>query len=272
MKTIAYRVVRYLKKQGHFQDDREAVEEFESDEILPKLQAASVRNRVALGERRGQWIRRLGSLGTMDVPELTGPLCASVSGFSLHAAVYCPPNDRQKLEQLCRYIARPAVAEERLRLMPNQDVLLKLKKPYGDGTSHLVFGPVEFVEKLAALVPPPRSHLTRYSGVLAPHSKIRSLIVPKKIEESAAMPTAENAGGATGDNPKKKAYKLSWAKLLKRVFSIDMESCRNCGGEMKAIAAIMEVDVIEKILKHVGLPPKPPPIAKSRYLIQEAFY
>jgi hypothetical protein len=53
-----------------------------------------------------------------------------------------------------------------------------LKKPYSDGTSHLVFSPMEFLEKLA-LVPPPRAHLTRFHGVLAPHSKIRSKVVPK---------------------------------------------------------------------------------------------
>jgi hypothetical protein len=269
VKTIAHRVIRHLKKQGHFADDKESVEEFESDEVLPELQAASVRNKVALGDRRGQWIRRIGSLGINDVPELTGPLCANIAGFSLHAAVYCHPNDRQKLEQLCRYIARPAIAEERLRLLPNKDVLLKLKKPYSDGTSHLVFSPIEFLEKLAALVPPPRAHLTRFSGVLAPHSKIRSLIVPKKVEELAE---ALEAHEPKPENPKKKAYKLSWAKLLKRVFSLDMENCRHCGGEMKLIAAIMDTLTIEKILKHVNLPHKPPDIARSKYYIQEPLF
>ena len=95
--------------------------------------------------------------------------------FSLHANVYCGPEQRDKLEKLCRYVARPAVAEERLKLKGNGDVLLRLKKPYSDGTSHLVFSPMEFLEKLAALVPPPRAHLTRFHGVLAPHAKIRKI-------------------------------------------------------------------------------------------------
>jgi hypothetical protein len=47
--------------------------------------------------------------------------------------------------------------------------------------------------------------------------------------------------------------RLSWAKLLKRVFEIDMEHCPKCGGQMKIIAAIMEQPVIEKILTHLGL-------------------
>ncbi len=263
VKIIAERVIRFLKKQGYFADDQEAVEETDSDEILPELQAASVRSRVALGERRGQKIRSIGSIRETDVPLLAGPLCANIKGFSLHAGVYCAPGERQKLEQLCRYIARPAVAEERLRLQPNQDVVLRLKKPYDDGTTHLVFSPMEFLEKLSALVPPPRAHLTRFHGVLAPNAKIRGLICPKKMEETDAQGC---------EKLKKQPYRLSWAKLLKRVFAIDMEKCRHCGGELKVIAAIMDTITIEKILIHIGLPHKPPDIGRARYPIQEPLF
>ena len=155
-----------------------------------------------------------------DPPELNGSLCASVAQFSLHANVYCGPEQRDKLEKLCRYVARPAVAEERLKLKGNGDVLLRLKKPYSDGTSHLVFSPMEFLEKLAALVPPPRAHLTRFHGVLAPHAKIRSQVVP------AERPKPE------GESAVPRKARMSWAKLLKRVFGIDMESCGHCGGEI----------------------------------------
>lgn len=252
VQTIGKRVVRALKKLGHFQDDREATSE-DIEDPLAELQAASVKNRVALGKRRGEWIRRIGALGISDPPELTGPLCASVAQFSLHANVYCAPNQRDKLEKLCRYVARPAVAESRLKLKNNGDVLLRLKKPYSDGTSHLVFSPLEFLEKLAALVPPPRAHLTRFHGVLAPNAKIRSKIVPKKVEAK------EN------QEEKPKSKRISWAKLLKRVFGIDMEKCDHCGGKMEILAAIMETVVIEKILKHLGRPYKPPDIAPAQY-------
>lgn len=255
VKTLAYRVIRYLKKQSHFPDDQESVVESDSGDILPELQAASVKNKVALGERKGQWIRRIGSLGELGVPELTGHLCASIQGFSLHAGVFCPPGDKEKLEHLCRYIARPAIAEERLRLLPNQNVMMKLKKPYSDGTTHLVFSPIEFLEKLAALVPPPRAHLTRFHGILAPHAKNRSKVVPKKIENSEAKES---------EIPKK-SNRISWAMLLKRVFAIDMEKCHHCGGKLAVISVIMETVTIEKILKHLGVPHKPPEIAKSSY-------
>ena len=263
IKTIAHRTVRALKKEGHFQDDQESTIQEETQDVLPELQAASIKNRVALGERQGQRIRRVGSLGTYEAPELTGKLQAQVGGFSLHAGVYCAPNERKKLEQLCRYIARPAVAEERLSLLANDNILLKLKKPYSDGTSHLIFSPLEFIEKLAALVPPPRAHLTRYHGVLAPHARNRAEIVPKT--EETTTPQAET----TSKNPR---WAMGWAKLLKRTFEIDVSHCAECGGEMKILAAIMEREALEKILKHVGIPPKPPPIAPPRYPQQEPLF
>ena len=93
--TLAYRVIRFLKKKGYFKDDLDAQfpdEEMSQEELPPELQAASVQSRIAMGERRGQKVRRLGSLEPADFhPELKGPLCAMAVGFSLHAEVYCAP-------------------------------------------------------------------------------------------------------------------------------------------------------------------------------------
>ncbi len=120
------------------------------DTLLPELQAASVQSRIALGERKGKPVRRLGALELQDfklAAELKGPLCATTAAFSLHAAVYCAAWERGKLEKLCRYIARPAVAEERLELKASGDIVLKLKTKYSDGTSHLLFSGLEFVKR-----------------------------------------------------------------------------------------------------------------------------
>jgi hypothetical protein len=264
--TLATRVVRFLKKRGYFQDDADSAvpeDEMTQEELLPELQAASVQSRIALGERKGQRVRRLGSLQFADFqPELKGPLCAVTQGFSLHAAVYCAPWEREKLEKLCRYIARPALAEDRLQLRPSGDILLRLKTPYSDGTSHLLFSGLEFVEKLAALVPPPRIHLTRFFGCLAPHAKIRSQVVPKK-EADSEQPVV----GAEAQAPDalKRTRRIGWAELLARVFAIDMKHCPSCGSEnFKPIAAILETDVIRKILIHLKLPDKPPDITPAR--------
>jgi Putative transposase len=146
--------------------------------------------------------------------------------------------------------------------------VLKLKTKYSDGTSHLLFSGLEFVEKLAALVPPPRIHLTRFFGCLAPNAKLRSLIVPKN-EESQTR-TTNAATDETPEKPKRSKRK-SWAELLARVFNIDVKKCGHCGGELKIIAAIIEVSAIRKILGHLGLPDKPPDISPARLPPQMSF-
>lgn len=267
VKIIAIRVIKYLQRQGHFRDDGPSLADNEGsdDELLPELQAASVQSKIAMGQRKGQPVRRLGSWGMIidENPHSTAPLCATIQGFSLHAGVYCAPWEREKLEKLCRYVSRPAIAEDRLRVLPSGEIVYKLKRDYSDGTSHLIFTPLEFMEKLAALVPKPRVHLTRFHGILAPHAKIRSLIVPKKEE-----PVAEKTQAAPpGDNtPSKKKQRMGWAELLSRVFAIDMKNCPSCGaGELKPIAAILETKVVVKILDHMGLPSKPPDIASANF-------
>ena len=81
------------------------------------------------------------------------PLCADIDGFSLHAGVRVEAHDRKRLEQLCRYITRPALSDQRIQLNAAGQVELKLKTPWRDGTTHLVMSPLEFMQRLAALVP-----------------------------------------------------------------------------------------------------------------------
>ena len=188
-----------------------------------------------------------------------------MSGLTLHAAVRCGADDRQALEQLCRYITRPALANERVQTNAAGQVVLKLKTAWRDGTTHLVMSPLEFMQRLAALVPRPRLHLIRFHGVLAPNAKLRAQVVPQRVpqepEASAheAKP-AECEAGCAHHRP----VRLSWAKLLKRVFDLDLEHCPNCGGELRIIAAILEQPVIEKILTHLGLQARAPPRAAAR--------
>ncbi len=139
--------------------------------------------------------------------------------------------------------------------------MLQLKSPYHDGTTHIVMSPLEFMQRLAALVPRPRLHLIRFHGVLAPNAKLRAAIVP-------SAPANANASSAEhGDAPHPSApARISWARLLKRVFDIDIEKCPHphCGGTLKIIAAIENPAVIAKILTHLGLSARPPPRASAR--------
>ena len=92
--------------------------------------------------------------------------------------------------------------------------MLQLKIPYKDGTTHIVMEPLEFMERLAALVPRPRLHLIRFHGVLAPNAKLRRKIVPAPAERATEPPTDHPP--AQGETPR-----MSWA----RVFDIDIEHC-----------------------------------------------
>ena len=102
-----------------------------------------------------------------------------MDGFSLHADVRIAANDREGLEHVARYLARPPIAADRLRALRDGNVALRLKRPWSDGAEALVFTPAELIAKLLPLVPRPRKHVIRFHGVLAPAAAARSGIVPQ---------------------------------------------------------------------------------------------
>lgn len=114
-----------------------------------------------------------------------------------------------------------------------------------------------------SLIPRPNVHLVRYHGVLAPHAKVRSRIVPRLPAEKLESPE-ENRGS--------ESKRISWARLLKRVFEIDISTCSVCRGNVKVIAAILDQTVIRKILESLRLPVEPPKIALARAPPQGSFH
>ncbi len=139
-------------------------------------------------------------------------------------------------------------------MIDTEQLSFALKTPWSDGTSPLLLSPLELLEKRAALVPPPRLHLIRYHGVLAPRARDRDRIVPAKpVEESPAVdrdPICPPCG-----------HRLGWATLLARVFSVDVSECAACGGRLRIIAARTDPPSIRRYLDGVGLPARPPPRA-----------
>jgi len=132
----------------------------------------------------------------------------------------------------------------------------------------LLTTPEELLEKLAALVPPPRLNLVRYHGVLAANAADRSQIVPgpKEQVEALAAPTSD------GERPTaQRRHRLAWAVLLARVFQFDVTECPTCGGRMKIVAAVTDPRSIGRYLKGVGLPSRAPPIAPARPPPQHEF-
>ena len=171
-----------------------------------------------------------------------------VAGFSLHADVATRAHERDKLERLCRYIARPAVSTKRLSLTRHGKVRYELKTPYDDGTTHVLFEPLDFIARLVALVPKPRVNLTRFHGVFAPNSKYRAWVTPARRGKGRKIKPLDEKQDQT---PAERRASMTWAQRLKRVFHIDIETCSECGGVVKIIASIEDPAVIRKILAHL---------------------
>ena len=151
--------------------------------------------RVQRGDTR---CARVGSDGRWQL-QAKGPPCAELNGFSLHANTWLAPRDR--LEALCRYAARPAVSESQLAELPDGRIGYALKRRFADGTPAVVMTNVVLMERLCALVSPPRKHLVTYHGVLAPASGLRPKVVPRQTaagEEEAAGAAAGCRHGAGG--------------------------------------------------------------------------
>ncbi|MCP4270645.1 MAG: IS91 family transposase [Gammaproteobacteria bacterium] len=242
--TISHRVARFLERQGVLERDEEnsylQLDGLDEDP-MQQLIGCSVSYRIAVGPQQGRKVFTLQTLPSVEEDDRYAQLSKD-AGFSLHAGVVAQASERDKLERLCRYITRPAISEKRMSLTSAGNIRYKLKTPYSDGTTHVIFEPLDFISKLASLVPKPRVNLTRFHGVFAPNSKHRSLITPARRGKSLQK---ENK------IPVEKRRTMTWAQRLKRVFNIDIETCIHCGGSVKVIACIEDQTVIDKILSHL---------------------
>jgi hypothetical protein len=265
VEKITRRITRRLRslliRRGLTPDDDAATADPlpEEQPLLATLYAASVRSRIAMGDRAGLGVLRIGQL--VDPEEaafVTGRRCAGIDGVSLHANVAVPKGDRRRLEKLCRYIARPPVSTERLSRLNDGRLLYRLKRKWRDGTTHVVFQPLELLEKLAAIVPPPRIHMVRYHGVFAPRAAGRRQVVPANPPDDANSGT--RATDACAHSPKRWT---AWATLMQRVFAVDVLQCPRCGGKMKILATIHPPEATTAILESLGLSPRAPPLAPS---------
>jgi hypothetical protein len=258
--------VQYLRRRGVLPRegaDPPAVDEATADEpLLGLISCASVQGRSAHSGEPDEKIGRRRDARTDFTP---GALCSEIDGFTLHARTVIDADDRDGLERLARYIARPPIAAERLSLREDGRVVYRLRHAWRDGTTAVAFDPLTFIERLAALVPRPRSHMLTYHGVLAPAASWRDLVVPAP---ATATPSP-------ADDPERptlsKRKRLSWAELLKRVFAIDALVCPRCGGPRKLIATLTDGPTVRKILEHLGLSADPPPLAPARMPSEPAF-
>jgi hypothetical protein len=199
-------------------------------------------------------VRRLGDARDPATVTSRGPRQAHLDGFDLHANVWVSANDGGGLERLARYVLRPPFAQARLRLRGDGRIALGLKTAWHDGTRELVFEPLEFLERLAAMTPRPETHLLICHGVLAPRARWRErVVVYGRVLPEPTASTAPLAAGPDGTGVKSSPRAWSWAALMHRAFAIDVLACAHCGGRLRLIATLHDPAVIRKILAHLAL-------------------
>jgi hypothetical protein len=173
------RIARSVCRKVHRLLARQQSDDDSQTSPLDELANASVLGLVATGPRRGCRVLRLGATGDHADAPIPGRRCADVAGFNVHANTCARANDRERLEHLVKYLARPPIANDRLTQLPDGRLALKFKQPWRDGTTHTVFTPHELIEKLIPLIPRPRAHVVRYHGILGPAAKERQGVVPR---------------------------------------------------------------------------------------------
>ena len=238
---IAQRCEAWLARRGHSPDGSPDEDHIEGDsdpgDAQLVIQAAAVAGRSATA--RGRRARRVKVHRGREYR--LPPRCATYNGYNLHAGVVAGTKDRKGLERLCRYIARPALAKERLSSLPGGRVRLALKSTWSDGTAAIEMTEVELLERLAALVPPARSHEVHYHGVLAPRHRWRRLVVPRgPPRESTPVLTKTGVPSPT-------STWFPWAALLLRVFDVDALRCPECGNRMAVRAVVLPPATIRVI-------------------------
>jgi hypothetical protein len=260
VKNIRKRVLKMLKRAkisiGRDSDEHDdpLVDEYPA---LAAACSASIQQLIALGPRAGRRVMRL--VQDPDPEELEhkrkfkSTRHARFKGFDLYASPPVPPHDRNRLERMLRYMLRPPIAQGRLREMADGKIALDLKQPWDDGTSSIVFEPLELLEKIAAIIPRPQSNQIIYHGVLGPAAKWRKQVVKYGRPEIPDMTAVE-----TDAEPEPENGYIPWSDLMKRTFGLDVMMCEQCGGRMKFLALIEDPDTIFKILDHLGLPTEPP--------------
>jgi hypothetical protein len=255
--TIRHRVQRLLVRRGLAPADATGPADPLADEspVLAGIIGASVQGRVALGSRAGARVRQLGDARDTATVTSRGPRQAHLDGFDLHANVWVSAHDRAGVERLCRYVLRPPFAQERLRRRGDGRIALELKRAWHDGTRELIFEPLEFLERLAAMTPRPETNLLICHGVLAPRARWRGRVVvygrpgPEPTASTAPLAAGPNGTGVKTASPRA----WSWAALMHRAFGIDVLACAHCGGRLRLIATLHDPAVIRKILAHLAL-------------------
>ena len=257
--TIVPRVRALVARDGLDEDD--ASDPGHESPVLAGWAATSVEGLVGAGAARRR-PARLGGSGDVRTIPASVSCHAAWEGFDLHAGVRVPAGQRDRRERVCRYALRPPLAEARITITPGGDVAVPLRRPWADGTTHLVFEPGAFLARLAALVPRPRVNLLLYHGVLGPRAAWRREVVPTAAAHAIGVSTADQSPAERPTSGEGRGWR--WAVLMRRVFAVDVLACARCGGRLRLIATLEASETTRRILRHLGRPTKVPPPTPAR--------
>ena len=273
--------------------DTQAVADAQSSPSAVIFHAASAIDETAVAQvqatLRRRILRAFVERGLLESFEANDMLAYKHSGFSVDTSVRIEAHDRAGLERLQRYCARPAFSMERLR-KAGKDLVYRCTKQHSEPSSdkrgarvdELVLTPLELINRIAALVPPPRTHRHRYYGALVPNSPLRAAVVaialaatsqPTQVPPEPANASDGVPGFSPGNavppqteaaRPKRSAAHYLWAVLIARIYEVFPLLCPLCGGQMRMIAFITHSADIRHMLEHIGVPAEPPCISPPR--------
>ena len=179
---------------------------------------------------------------------------ARSQGFDLDAHITVRAGARAELERMVRYILRPPLKEKRLTLHADS-VVLELKTPWRDGTTHIRMSRERFIDRLVALVPPPAANTLLYGGILGANARLRRQAI--RYERPGVTVTKRPTKSPSSTAPQR-ARNTAWAELMRHSFGLDVLACPHCGGRMRHVATILSATSIRAILRHQGhAPPEP---------------
>ena len=186
--------------------------------------------------------------GFFDKAEMEKMLSYENTGFSLDAKVRIESWDKDGLERLIRYCARPPFKSENIRFN-GPWINYRFPKPSRDGRLFVQLEPVEFIERISHFVPYPRRHRHHFYGVFAPNSPQRKQVAAN------AQKRLENTARAKQETVEKtKKASQNWAKLIQRIYEVDPLTCSSCGKKIKIIAFVTHSAHIQRILSGIGWP------------------
>jgi hypothetical protein len=244
----AVRIERFLARRGFGQDEddrgRAGDDEPDAGDAQLMLQMHSLNAPVRReADGRPAPVRRHQILAgrRRELP----PLCAICDGYNLHAGVHLGAQARPALERLCRYTLRPPLPKGRLEERPDGKLLLRLKKPWSDGSTSLIFEPLELLARLAALLPRPGKNGISYHGVLGARSALRAEVFPSPPQTASLGALGQGCGAGPRfrivppNTRRHRPWRLPWADLLWRTFSTNSMACPHCGKRMTVRALVL---------------------------------